>query len=432
MLLEFAVTNYGPFRERAVMSFVSTARKDEPVHRFDARHATHGVLPVLGLWGANAVGKSMLIEALLQFIYLIERSASQLPNTPVPWTPWCLDTRPGAPRTELVADLLVGDDELVQIGVHIDHRGFCKEWAYRWSGSRRQVLYERDHDKPDPWYFGPSLGGDKVRIARSTRVNALFLSTAAQQNHAVLSEVYTAVISLVRRDSGIDLNGFPLFPGDAPILAPANQAVVLALLQQADLGLTGVRAVEAGRPPPEALATLPVEAREAFAAMPDMHYLQFKRCLDGVDVELPVRSESTGTHSLVARVNDLLPVLQQGRLIVIDEIDTSLHPDLCRALVGLFTDPRSNPNGAQLLFTTHDRGLLQSLRTDEVLMIDKDADGASRAVAVSDYRDVRTRDDLALLHQQGRIGGVPLLGDLVGLIADRLAPAPNRRAPANR
>ena len=136
--------------------------------------------------------------------------------------------------------------------------------------------------------------------------------------------------------------------------------------------------------------------------------------------ELDPGLESRGTWILLSRLNDLLTLLREGRLLVIDEIDTSLHPDLCGALVDLFTSPQTNPRGAQLLFTTHDRSLLSRLRTDEIVLADKGQDGATQLRAASDYKGVRAREDLRRAHEHGRLRGVPVLGDLARLVAEGL------------
>lgn len=100
-------------------------------------------------------------------------------------------------------------------------------------------------------------------------------------------------------------------------------------------------------------------------------------------------------------------MLHAGGLLVIDELETSLHPDLCARLVDLFTREESNPKGAQLLFTTHVRDILGRLRRDEVVLVDKGEDGRSYLSAASDFRGIRKRDDLRVLHRRGQLGGVP-------------------------
>ena len=138
---------------------------------------------------------------------------------------------------------------------------------------------------------------------------------------------------------------------------------------------------------------------------------------DGETWACPSELESDGTRKLLTLLDTLLSVLDEGGLWVVDELDRSLHPDLCQEIIELFTDPDTNPRGAQLLFATHSRDLLDSLRTDEVLLVDRDAAGASYITPASDYKELRTRDSLQRAHRQGRIGGVPIIAGLGAVLA---------------
>ena len=164
----------------------------------------------------------------------------------------------------------------------------------------------------------------------------------------------------------------------------------------------------------------PAAFEEVVKQIPDKPFVEVWLRHGASDQELwdvPPDQESRGTSVLLVRLNDLFGVLSEGGLLMLDEIDTSLHPDLSAALVSLFTNKATNPKGAQLLFTTHDRSLLKSLRRDEVVLIDKSLEGVSTVKVASDFQGVRGRDDLRQLHEQGRLGGVPILGNLSGLFA---------------
>jgi hypothetical protein len=418
MLLRFSVENVASFREAAELSFVSTARNDEPDHRFPSRHAPHGVLPVVGVWGANASGKTNLFWALGDFINHVATSfAQRKPNDPVPFHPWRLDRSPTSPPSTMSVDLLVGDDVRIHYGFRFRAEGYEEEWLYRWEASRRSVLFHRNHAEPNAWYF-PGLKGQKHQIKDATRRNSLFLSAAAQHNHPELTPLWEAIVSSFAAERPIELHGHPLFTPDDPILAVDFRPSLLNFLDAADTGIVDVlvRPVETVGEPRETLEKIftPEYLEAMRGAVPSGHVeVRFlHRGKAGEAFTLLPHMESRGTQIMLARLADLVAVLRSGRLLLIDELDTSLHPDLCAALVDLFTNPATNPNGAQLLFSTHDRGLLRSLRTDEVLLVDKDRTGCSHAVPASDYRGVRTRDDLRRAHEEGRLRGVPVLGPL--------------------
>jgi energy-coupling factor transporter ATP-binding protein EcfA2 len=419
MILRFGVENFRSFRDRAELSFVSTARKDEPALRFPTSGTPHGVLPVVGLWGANASGKSNLLAALVGMQNAVAMSFVGLsPDQEVPWIPWRMMTAMGAPPTKMDLDILVGGVRH-HYGFRFDSRGFSEEWLYAWPGRARRVLFHRNHADADPWYFGPSLK-DARRIVKATRPNSLFLSAAAQHNHKSLKSVYGAITGGLIAVPALKSEGHPLFRPGSAILDPGNRTMLLAALAAADLDVRSVREVERHD------ETVLLKVQQSLTRDPQLaslvaeldstgplRELWFTHGASGESGwEVPPPLESRGTHAFLHRFDVLLQILSDGVLWIADELDQSLHPDLCRELIRLFTDPATNRHGAQLLFATHQRDLLTTLRTDEVLLVEKDRDGASSLRAASDFRELRTRDDLRRAHEQGRVGGVPVLGDL--------------------
>jgi hypothetical protein len=412
MLLRFGVENHRSIRHYTELSFVSTSQHDAPLWRMASPEAPHGVLPVLGVYGANASGKSNLLNAAVLLRDHVARSFTDLaPDGEVPWTPWHNSDAP----TRLDVDVDV-DGVRHHYGFRFDRSGFREEWLYAFPRGRRQVLYHRDHSQAEPWYFGPALGGQRAEIRKATRPNALFLSAAAQFAHADLTPVWQALAS-VRTDAPVELRGTPAFPPDAPLLVEANREVVLRLLRAADIGVVDLHGkanesrFAAVR---ELLVGLLGPEKGALEAKPLADYIEVwltHEAANGERWEHEPELESRGTHILLSRVNDILAHLSTARLMVVDEIDTSLHPELCGALVDLFTDQRANPKGAQLLFSTHDRGLLSRLRRDEVVLLDKADDGGTVARTAADFKGLRARDDLARVYAEGRIGGVPVLSD---------------------
>ncbi len=419
MILRFAVENFRSFRDRAEISFVSTARKDEPTMRLPCPGTRHGVLPVVGAWGANASGKSNILAALVELRTMVVFSFSGLqPGQPIPWAPWRLDTGPEAPPTSMDIDFLV-EGVRHHYGFRYTAEGITEEWLFAWPKRSQRVLFHRNHAEEDPWYFGPSLR-DTKRIELATRSNSLLLSAAAQNNHEYLSGVWKAIVQGIVSGVLLQPHGNPLFRPGSSILQPGARPVLLAMLAAADFGVTDVREVEQ----PDATEEVREQAPAATAGRSRvvvklgeegaLRELWLTHGEPGrVGWELPPSLESRGTHEFLVRMDILLHVLRNGGLWVLDEIDQSLHPDLCAAVLALFTTPRVNRAGAQLLFTTHNRDLLSLLRTDEVVLVEKSREGASTVDAASEFESLRTRDDLRRAHEQGRLGGVPVLGDLV-------------------
>ncbi|MCK6505003.1 AAA family ATPase [Myxococcota bacterium] len=428
MLLRFGAQNFRSFRDRVELSFVSTAQRDAPTWRFPAPGLRFGVLPVVGVYGANASGKSNLLAALRALRDHVAWSFVALrPDQPIPFTPFVLQGQADTAPVALDVDVLV-QGVRYHFGYRHTEQAVVQEWLYAWPGGRRQVLYHREGQDTGGWWLSPSLRlgrGLRGQIVKATRPNALLLSTAAQFNAGLLGEVATAIGEAVQTESPIDLHGHPVFLPDHPVVQDQHRATVLRFLEAADLGVKDIKPVPLKRRD-EVLEALrqqrkPEAFEEVVKALADddnaVELWLVHEGADGTRWTLPPAQESRGTQVLLARLNDLLLALELGSMLVLDELDTSLHPDLCRALVGLFTDPHSNPRGAQLLFTSHDRGLLSALRRDQVVLVDKDREGVSHLRSAADFRGLRGRDDLLGAHAQGRLGGVPVLGDLAGALS---------------
>ena len=116
----------------------------------------------------------------------------------------------------------------------------------------------------------------------------------------------------------------------------------------------------------------------------------------------------------------ILEVLHEGGVLIIDELERSLHPSLARDLVRFFNDPRTNPRNAQIIFTTHDTNLLgttigePALRRDQVWLTEKDTEGATVLYPLTDYKP-RKAENLERGYLQGRYGAIPFLGDFLAV-----------------
>ena len=434
MILRFGVENFRSFRDYTELSFVSTSRKDEPALRMKSSHSNHGVLPVLGVWGANAAGKSNILAAVMELRTHVERSYTDLkPAQEIPWFPFALRKERGSPPTQHDIDF-ESKGTRYHYGFRFTAGRYYEEWLHFYRTGRRSVLFERDHASgEDPWYFGPSLTGNKSTIAEATRPNSLFLSAAAQHNHKQLGEIHRELLRRVPFQRGIFLPVSVLFNKNSILFKEQAKPVVRRFLANADLGIVDYREVKNSESISQLKALIKLDktadrqTQSDNQWVEDLREIRLQHGAGDSSWELPPEFESAGTNVLLARLELILNTLRQGTLLVADEFDASLHPELATPLLELFTREDTNPNGAQLLFTTQNRELMSHLRTDEVLLVDKARDGASKLNAASDYR-IRTRDDLRSLHESGRVRGVPVLGDLAEIAKQFLREVPDNGA----
>jgi uncharacterized protein len=134
------------------------------------------------------------------------------------------------------------------------------------------------------------------------------------------------------------------------------------------------------------------------------------------DAWLPLASESKGTQTMFRLALPIVSLMRRGGVLVVDELEASLHPMLAAKIVEQFNDPKTNPKNAQLIFTTHDTNLLgnllgEPLRRDQVWFTEKDKEGATRLYPLTDYKP-RKPENLERGYLQGRYDAVPSLGKL--------------------
>lgn len=362
------------------------------------------LLPALGIFGANASGKSNLLDALA-FMRQAVSGSHRLwpPDGGVPRDPFAWGGH--AERASLYEVAFVAGGVRYVYGFQVDDEQVAEEWIFAWPRGRKQKWLER---KGATFNFGDGLKGENRRIAQVTRENALFLSTAAQHRHTQLGVIHRWFRSLRCQNldaayqdprhhlpferrlahllrSRDDLEGEEfLFPE-----SDASFRRLLQLLRSADLGIEDIQLSEGGR---KRRPTILLRHSSS----------------DG-DAWLPLEEESDGTRAVLGLAARALETLHVGRVLIVDDLDSHLHPHLTLALVELFNCPDANPEDAQILFTSHASVLLAGstpvLRADQVWLADKDGVGATALSRLSAARPGSV--DLERDYLTGRFGAVP-------------------------
>jgi uncharacterized protein len=422
VLIQFRVENHRSIRDEQLLSLVATTatatdRGDFRLLRPDG--IDEALLPAIALYGANASGKSNVVEALMFMRDAVQSSHRRWdPLGGVPRDPFALSAKSDeASRYEV--DFIVAQVRY-RYGFLIDSARIIGEWLYAWPRRKKQTWFKR---KEDAFSFGKHLGGENETIRGLTRPNSLFLSAAAQNNHPSLSPIYRWFQNIfVRRPRGRGALRLQLpleqriarLVGESSVADPENRRhnreALARLLQGADTGILAVRVDNA-----EGVVSS-VDGRRIVTTHPSLHFRH--KTESAGEAWLPLRAESHGTVTLLEMATSLLPVLAEGGVLCIDELEAGLHPMLALDILRLFQDPKHNPRGAQLIFTTHDTNLLGNvlgdppLRRDQVWFTEKDGAGATTLYPLTDFHP-RKEENLERGYLQGRYGAVPFLGELV-------------------
>ena len=141
-------------------------------------------------------------------------------------------------------------------------------------------------------------------------------------------------------------------------------------------------------------------------------YNSLKKAYDTVHFSLD-DDESSGTKKFFALTGPILDVLENGDILVVDELDSKLHPNLVGKIVSLFNSKELNQKNAQLIFNTHNTNLLKEdlFRRDQIWFTEKNKYGASKLYSLADFKSdsVRKSEPFEENYIRGKYGAIPFL-----------------------
>ncbi|MEV0111593.1 AAA family ATPase [Nocardia sp. NPDC050799] len=410
MLIRFEVENFRSILAPAELSMVAVDDRPE-VRGFPKFGAS--LVPVAGVFGPNASGKSNVLAALAWLREAV-RTSLRVWDDEIPVEPFAFGdakTRDSSFALELEIDG-VRFEYLLDLGRH----RVSYEALFHYPEGRRRRVFERVANE-----LTLQRGlGDLSGIRKLLTDRSLALSIMRRFDEPITSGFARAVVRFTilgqplnrdrRHSVGKGWSTLRLFdvPREDELDAPENDTVfdepewqstrrqAMALLQLADLGVTDVQIEETRI---ESSRGEPIVRRTP----------QLVHLADTERLPFDYRHESAGTRAWFELIGPVLNALQDGALILFDELDASLHPTLTAQLVRLFKLRKSNPHGAQLLFTSHDTNLLNHLNRDEVWLTEKVANGSTRFAALSDFAGERVRRSANLEsgYLSGRFGALP-------------------------
>ncbi|CAL9565577.1 AAA family ATPase [Streptomyces sp. enrichment culture] len=436
MLLNFRVANHRSIRDELEWQL-------HPVYDGDRPQGTSWyAVPVAGVFGANAAGKSNVVGALRYMAEMVNLSPLMAEDgESVSRQPFLLDRVAPSECSWYVVDLLVRGVRYAY-GFEVDDESVRGEWLYAYPEGRKRVVFEREGD--DFRVGSAYQRGAKAMqtVAEVTAPNALFLSMAGRSRTSVgsLGRVYR----WFRRDlvfGGPLLGRFSrhpmLFTRDLVrrLDTMGEPTHLRELLRSADLGIEDFRVEsveedldEDDRPGARPTGPSTTDTKALAQALLDRERrrghvrreLWLRHTGRNGSFELPLSAESQGTRAIVDYAIVLEGVTRTGGTLVVDELDSSLHPRLSAFLVGLFQDPKRNPHGAQLLFTSHDASLLgrkageDILKRDQIWFASKNEFGETSLYPLSDFRP-RSEENRERRYLSGSYGAVPVIDDSFAL-----------------
>ncbi|AYD90554.1 ATP-binding protein [Actinomyces sp. 2119] len=416
MLIRFSVGNFRSVNEPVELTFVAVDEDRDVVRPHP--HIGVGLLPAAGILGPNASGKTNVLRALQWLCDAVRGSVTRWDDE-IPVQPFAFGDPgdEGPSETTFTVELAI-DGIRYEYLLDLDSKRVAYEALFHYPHRRRSLVFERDGGTLRLQRGLGALSGTRALL--TDRVLALSIMRRFDEPTTSACGQALRRITSLGRSLNLELLPHPVSPRMTSQFwaeaSPELRRRALALLRLADLGVEDVELVRE----PDLTDSSPGKQ----LPLPDLEPTRRRRVLrsryGGPELRLVHRAgqeratlalseESAGTQGWLRLIAPVLGALDTGALVLFDEIDASLHPVLTLELLRLFQDQDSNPNGAQLLFTTHDTGLLNHLGRDEVWLTQRRPDGSTELGALSDFagRAVRRSANLEKGYLEGRFGALP-------------------------
>lgn len=424
MLIEFRFKNYRSFRDEAIMSMEAMglgSKKDCLIH-----YKSQKILPTVAIYGKNGGGKGNVIRAFwlaVQFIKNAQRTQHEKSEIPV--HSFALNDYSAEQPTEFEF-IYTKNSIKYWYGFSATRQKILEEHLFHAPKGQRATVFHREGQN---FSFTEDKALRKL-IGKMVSENQLFFSVACTMNDADCVKAMQWFREDVRfsRDYA-DIPDQLINYTDDPLMLKAISNYAKA----ADLGIEDVQfdvnnqEIDSSDKFPE---NMPDELKralsqfaQALASSPHVKMQQMR--VDQVDAKtthkgknkdgskglykLDLDDESDGTRRLMSIAPGIESALRTGGLLLIDEINRELHPILVAYIVAKFQNKSTNPNGAQLVFTTHNTELMgmDLLRKDQFYFVDKrNADGVSELYSVSEL-GTRTTENIQKNYILGKYGAIP-------------------------
>lgn len=398
MILEFSVKNFLSFKEKVTFSMIANSNKE--LNNNYVEIGGNKVLKSAAVYGANASGKSNLFEILARVVSMLRSSNSVDINAKLPLIPFKFDKDSVNKPSEFEIKFILDKTRYVY-GFTADKDKIYDEYLYYYPNGRETKIFDRTNINE----YSYTQKDEKIlrEIEAKNAQNKFFLATATNWNFDKTKAAYDFLTNGIEPCN--DLNALKNMAYKVYEANPDHlKDFAIDFLQKADFNIEDYQ-ISKVEMPGELLANMP----EFIAEKIKSYQVLFKH--KNSDNFLSINEESLGTQMIFAFIPFLAAGLKNKKVLIIDELDKSLHPFLVQYIVEIFNDAEINKNGSQLIFNTHDTNLLDLniLRRDQIWFTEKNSEtGESDLYSLSDF-SVRKQENVEKGYMLGRYGAVPFI-----------------------
>ena len=402
MILEFSVKNFLSFKEKVTFSMIANSNKELNDNYVEI--GGNKVLKSAAIYGANASGKSNLFKILTLVVLMLRSSNSVDINAKLPLIPFKLDKGSVNKPSEFEIKFILDETRYVY-GFIADKDKIYDEYLYYYPNGRETKIFDRTNINE----YSYTQKDEKIlrEIEAKNAQNKFFLATATNWNFDKTKAAYNFLTNGIGTCNNLEIlknMAYKMYETNPDYL----KDFAIDFLQKADFNIEDYQISQIDVPG-EFLTAIPEFITKTLPDKPKAYQVLFKH--KNSDNYLSIDEESLGTQMIFAFIPFLADSLKNKKVLIIDELDKSLHPFLVQYIVEIFNDAEINKNGSQLIFNTHDTNLLDLniLRRDQIWFTEKNSEtGESDLYSLSDF-SVRKQENVEKGYMLGRYGAVPFI-----------------------
>ena len=405
MLIEFSVKNFLSFKERNTFSMMASV--DNSLEDNYVNIGNEKLLKVTALYGANASGKSNLFKILALVSSMIIHSNFINPNVLLPIIPFKLDKDTVNKPSEFEIKFITNGIRYVY-GFIADKNKIYNEYLTYYPNGRPVKIFNRENI--NEYSFNNNDEKFLNDIKDKNTDNKFFITTATNWNFEKTKpafEFLTEKIGVVMSYEQLNNYSYNMYSND---LDKELEKFALNFLERADINIKGYNVVEE-KLTDDLINTLPDKMRPFISSNTPVYRVNTTHIVNGNKYEFDISEESLGTQVIFSFIPVIKDVVDNGKVLIIDEFDKSLHPYIVKYIVELFNNPDINKNNAQLIFNTHDTNLLdlELLRRDQIWFTEKNPDSGESILYPLDDFSIRKSENIEKGYLLGRYGAVPFI-----------------------
>lgn len=407
MILEIRIGNMFSIKDEIILSMVagnSKSKKTLELQRNTFPFKEENVLKSVAIYGANASGKSNVVKAITFCCAMVLNSHNHNEGAIFGFKPFKFDGYSSKPSTFFIR-FVIGEMEY-EYSFSMNTKEILTEELYYYPKGRKAKVFTRDERKSkykrEVYNFAPAIIKRPHDVAANTSKKTLFISRASQMDRDIAKDIYSFFQNSFIFNKSIG-------PNSIEVLFTLYKSILLTALQTADSDIVDIKMRKERVKAKQLFAdsasnTASIKDVEQDAIKFTTYHKRDPRIAFDLDTE-----ESDGTRNMFIIMLGVLDIVRNGKALLWDEIERSLHSKIVEYIFSLFNNSKS----AQLICTTHNTNLLDlnKLRRDQIYFVNKKEDASSDLYSLFDYKDFREGMDAEKAYLQGRFDAIPYIND---------------------